>query len=141
MNKFKRVSFDFDSTLTRPDIKEFAQEIINQGIDVWIVTSRFNDDPSTFDENIPSWIKAFKSPTVNNDLREMAEELGIPDDRIIYTNMELKSEFFKDTDFVWHLDDDWVEIKEINDTTNVIGITQVGNKNWKEDCLALLTLV
>jgi hypothetical protein len=40
----KKVSFDFDSTLSRDDVQEFTSELINLGFDVWVVTSRFSNE-------------------------------------------------------------------------------------------------
>jgi len=131
-----KVSFDFDSTINIPAIEEFASTLIDRGVEVWIVTSRFDDVNIT--ESHPSWMKAFQQPGTNDDVRETAKRLNIPSNRVIYTNMELKSTFLHGKGFIWHLDDDWVEIKEINDNTDVIGITQVGNKSWREDCMKLL---
>ena len=33
------VSFDFDSTLSRKDVQEYAKELLERGIDVWVVTT------------------------------------------------------------------------------------------------------
>jgi hypothetical protein len=51
----KKVSFDFDSTLSRDDVQEFASDLIDLGFDVWVVTSRFND--KTADEKNWWWVK------------------------------------------------------------------------------------
>jgi len=37
-----------------------------------------------------------------------------------------------------YLDDDWVEIKELNTVGKVKGISQFGNKAWKQDCEQML---
>ena len=39
-----KVSFDFDHTLSRKDVQTFAKELVNEGHEVWIVTSRFSDE-------------------------------------------------------------------------------------------------
>jgi len=39
----KIVTFDFDATLSRPDVQEYAKELIEKGIDVWVVTARYDD--------------------------------------------------------------------------------------------------
>ena len=39
-----KVSFDFDSTLSRKDVQSFAKELVDRGLEVWIVTSRFDDE-------------------------------------------------------------------------------------------------
>ena len=38
-----KVSFDFDSTLSKPNIQEYAKSLIEKGIEVHIVTDRFED--------------------------------------------------------------------------------------------------
>lgn len=35
-----KVSFDFDDTLSKPKVQEYAKELINRGIEVYIVTAR-----------------------------------------------------------------------------------------------------
>lgn len=119
------VSFDFDSTLDKKTVQEYAQDLINRGIDVWICTSRFSP------ENAPNkeW---------NDDLFKIADELEIPRDNIVFTNYADKCEFLKDTNFIWHLDDDWIELKEINKQTKTLGISVFGNTNWKNKCERIL---
>ena len=45
----KKVSFDFDSTLSKDKIEDFAKELLDKGFEVWIVTTRKDNDnaPST----------------------------------------------------------------------------------------------
>ena len=45
-----KVSFDWDGTLEIMHVQEYAKELIERGIEVWIVTSRFSDD-----EKFRSW--------------------------------------------------------------------------------------
>lgn len=115
----KRVCFDFDSTLSRPDIQEFAQEIINEGVECWICTTRYT---SFFSE-----------------VHEVAEGLGIEKHHIIFTNMKDKVEFFRGKDdwFLWHLDDNFVELNQINKETNIVGISSLSG-NWRQKCRKLL---
>lgn len=123
-----KVSFDFDSTLTYQHVEDFASSLIKKGVEVWIVTSRH--DGSMVD--IPTgW---------NDEVLDTALRLGIPLTRIKFTNGKDKAIFFKDNeDFVWHLDDDWVEINQINLNTEVKGVTHIGNsKTWKQHCKDLL---
>jgi len=88
-----KVSFDFDSTISQPVIQKIAKFFIDSGHEVWIVTSRMDK---------PSW---------NKDLFKVAEELGIFKSRIYFTNGEFKWRFFKDKDFIFHFDDDFMEIQ------------------------------
>jgi hypothetical protein len=133
-----KVSFDFDSTLSIDTVQDYAQHLRERGYEIWIVTSRFSDDPDSFTEKTPSWIRAFKTPNVNNDLYKVAMSLGIPHSRIIYTEMELKADTLKDMDFLFHLDDDKVEIDEINKITNTDGVLRSNDTPWRLICDEIL---
>lgn len=134
----QKISFDFDSTLSRKVVQDFAIKLIGLGCEVWIVTSRFDDAPENITEEHPSWMKAFKVAGINNDVREVADSLNIPRERIVYTNMDLKAEYFKGKDFVMHLDDDWVELNHINMHTETIGISVFANNNWAKKAMKVL---
>lgn len=116
-----KVSFDFDGTLTRHDVQQYAMDLINLGFEVYICTSRFSPD------NAPS--KEF-----NDDLFKISDEIGIKRDNIIFTNYADKSEFLKDNGFIFHLDDDNIELLFIKNDTDVIPIYLFNNKHWKIDC-------
>jgi len=122
-NKIK-VSFDFDSTLSRVSVQKLAKRLIDSGIEVWICTSRLCPEKAPNNE----W---------NDDLFKVADELGITRDRIIFTNYELKADYLSE-DFIWHLDDDWIELDAINRETKVIGISVFGNSVWENKCLKIL---
>lgn len=114
------VSFDFDGTLTKKSVQEFAKYCIDQGLSVWIVTSRAK-----------SLIMDY-----NSDLFKIAKDLNISFERIIFTQGALKFEYFLFAkDFIFHLDDDWIELHEIELHTKVKAIPVFGNRNWKEQCL------
>jgi len=119
-----KVSFDFDSTLSRTDVQEFAKTLIDDGLDVWICTSRLCPEKAPNNE----W---------NDDLFKVANELGIPKSNVIFTNYENKAEHLTD-DFIWHLDDDWIELKEINRQRKTVGVSVFGNSVWKQKCLKIL---
>lgn len=116
-----KVSFDFDATLSRLDIQEYARELVDRGVDVWICTSRFSP------ENAPNkeW---------NDDLFLVADRVGIKRSNIIFTNFEDKSEHLNNKNFKWHIDDDYIELSFIKDNTDVKPITLFGNKDWRNDC-------
>lgn len=119
-----KVSFDFDGTLARESIQRYAKELISKGIDVHIVTSRF-ENSQMYD---------------NFDLFEVAREVGIKKENIHFSNMIDKCEFFKENpDFIWHLDDDYIELKFIQKATKVKAISAVGHA-WKHKCDKLLTV-
>ena len=122
----KTVTFDFDSTLTKKEVQDYAKSLIKKGFDVWIVTSRYDD------------IHLIK-PIIrdNTDLYKVAENIGIPRHKIRFTCMRDKSEYLFRANVLWHLDDDWVEIDSIKLETDVIAI-DVTRSNWKQKCNSLL---
>ena len=60
----KKVSFDFDGTLSKNKVQQYAKMLIKAGVECWIVTSRmgFGKEPR------PDW---------NDDLFNTAAEIGI----------------------------------------------------------------
>jgi hypothetical protein len=126
-----KVSFDFDDTLSRPEIQEYAKELISKGVEVWIVTTRWNRlskfcDPGYFKLHGNTW----------GEVHNVAIELGIPLKRVVFTNYQYKFTFFKENlDFIWHLDDNPYEFKPIQ-TLGIAAIDSFGN--WEEKCERLL---
>lgn len=125
-----KVSFDFDGTLERESIQRYAKELVERGHEVWIVTSRFGDDER---------YKTFFQTTIpvgrtNEDLFEIATSLGIPRERVHFTDMDDKWPFFKYyQEMLWHIDDDWVENRQILKNTKTKAIDSIG-PNWKGKC-------
>ena len=58
----KKVSFDYDGTLALPSVEEFAKELVEQGYDVWVVTSRVGDD------DLENSFQPWRTPDRNRDL-------------------------------------------------------------------------
>ncbi len=116
-----KVSFDFDSTLNKPSVQKYAKYLIAKGVDVWICTSRLSDQEAPNNQ----W---------NEDLYAVAEEIGIPKPNIIFCSMNDKYEYLKG--FVWHLDDDHIELDLINQHTTTKGISVYGK--YKHKCNKLL---
>lgn len=111
----KKMSFDFDDTLSRKSVQKFAKEFIDRGFEIHIVTSRYVDTSRY--ENTDWQI------TNNKDLFRVVDHLGIPRENIHFMNMESKDGFFKENpDFLFHLDDNSEEITKINKNTDVPGI-------------------
>lgn len=125
MIKGQQVSFDFDSTLDREDVQEFAKELIELGVEVWIITSRFQENDTTR----INW---------NDDLFLVADKLGIDRNHIIFTEMLDKHVFINKMNLTWHLDDDSMELKNIGRFTKTKGISVFGNSTWKNKCLKYL---
>lgn len=91
-----KISFDFDDTLDRPDIQNLAEQFINEGHEVWIVSNRVTEE---------SW---------NRDLYKVAEHLGISN--ILLLGVIDKYKFLEDFDY--HYDDTEDIINEINNNLN-----------------------
>ena len=133
----KKVAIDFDSTLSRSDVQSYVRDLIKAGIEVWIVTSRYERT-----ERYTFWMSDDDPRQSNQDLFAIAHELGIPKHRVIFTNMEEKYKFFSGNhrmNFVFHLDDDFVELEGINSNTNVRGISSL-NATYRQKCNNLLGL-
>lgn len=129
-----KISFDFDGTLDRKSIQNYAKELIEKGYEVWIVTARFGDNKK-YQEFFQTSINV---DITNNDLKEVANSLGIPEERIHFTNMDDKWPFLKfHDDFLWHIDDDWIENKNILKYTKTKAISSLG-ANWKSKCERLI---
>lgn len=130
-----KVSFDFDSTLSRKDVQEFVKELVNDGHEVWIVTSRFSDEKGK--EINWHWVLG-----KNQRLFDVAEECGIKKENIQFTCMGSKSLFLEGKDFVFHLDDDDIELMDIHESNKFTGgkcfPVHVEHFEWKETCKDIL---
>jgi len=126
-----KVSFDFDSTLDREDVQEFAKLLIDSGYEVWITTSRF--DTKTALEKGWWWVEKN-----NQDLYRVADDCGIPKENIAFTAMIDKIKFLKGKDFLFHLDDDDLELEMIEESDDACIGVWVEKKDWKEVCENIL---
>jgi hypothetical protein len=127
MSVGKIVTFDFDSTLSRQDVQDYAYSLIKKGFDVWVLTSRYDELHKH---------KYRHNPT-NDDLYKVTDKVGIPRWKIRFTCMRDKAEYLFGTDVIWHLDDDFVELNKINKETKTIGISVIGSE-YKSKCNRLL---
>lgn len=105
------------------------------GYDIHIVTSR----PETWarqwrlnDNEYILWN--------NNDLREVAKSLGIKKENIHFMGYDNKYKFFENEDFIFHLDDDYTEVDEINKYTKYKmnkykDIDPYGEEIWENEIL------
>ena len=125
--KNKIVTFDFDSTLSHKIVQQFATELMQKGIDVYVLTSRYDE---LHKHRYPI------NPT-NEDLYKVTDRLGIERTKIRFQCMRPKAEYLFNTDVIWHLDDDDVEVYDINNLTKTIGI-DVTKKGWKKECNQIL---
>jgi hypothetical protein len=127
------VSFDFDKTLSRPDVQEYAKELLSLGVDVWVITARYDDLHKHL------YIDDY-GDNPNQDLWEVVDKIGIPRWKVKYMNMVPKAFFLKKTNVIWHLDDNITELFDIKTSdVKAIGI-QVNSDTWKRKCDKLLGL-
>jgi len=119
-----KVSFDFDNTLSVKVVEQFAEKLVKDGHEVWIVTSRSNAGDEVY----------------NKDLYEVSRRIGILDEHIHFCYSKNKSEFLKFTDFLWHLDDDVIELSFIRTDTDVFPIWRREGNDWFNQCKDLIRL-
>lgn len=125
----KSVSFDFDETLDNKRIQAYAKSLILKGIDVHITTSRYS--------NPTSYLPIIGN---HNDLYDVSQKLGIEKDKIHFTEFRDKADWFIENpeyEFIWHLDNDSLEVLGINNATSIVGINCY-NAGWKDKCNAYL---
>jgi hypothetical protein len=127
----KKVSFDFDGTLSRTDVQSFAKSLVENGHDVWIVTSRIATEPAL--KKGWHWIER-----QNEELYDVAKKCGIPKDKIVFTEHVDKIVFLKDKGFTFHLDDDEHELMMILESKDSCSPLNVGHFEWEENCKQLL---
>jgi hypothetical protein len=128
-----KVSFDFDSTLDRPSVQDFAKELVNDGVEVWIVTSRCTTEYAT--EKGWHWVDK-----QNRKLFRVADNIGIKREHIIFTNHVSKSEFIYNKNFIFHLDDDSDELIAILESGDSCKPINVDHFEWEQDCRKLVEI-
>lgn len=122
-----KISFDFDGTLSRKDVQEFAKRLIDLGHDIWITTSR----TSTESAISKGWHWVEKQ---NQELYDVAESVGIPTQNIVFTELVKKIEFLKGKNFILHIDDDVDELMAIVESRDACKPINVDHFEWKERC-------
>ncbi len=130
-----KLSFDFDGTLSRKDVQEFAKELNDLGYEVWIVTSRQSDEFVKENNCVATQDRVLKS---NEKLFLVADDIGIPKNRIKFTNSADKIDFLKNKGFIFHLDDDTYELMSILDSGDICKPVNVDHYEWKETILEIL---
>jgi hypothetical protein len=123
-----KVSFDFDSTLSRKDVQKFAKKLVDIGLEVWIVTSRCATEPAL----AKGWHWVEKQ---NEELYNVAESCGIKREHIQFTEHVDKIVFLKDKGYVFHLDDDVDELVCIMESRDSCTPLNVGHSSWEEYCI------
>ena len=138
-----KVSFDFDGTLENEHVQDYAKELIKRGIEVWIVTTRYDANHQH------KWIRQFPDAEwaliydkhngdPNFHVWGVAEKLGIPKHHVRFTCMEWKHKYLDGTKFVWHLDDNPEEFSKARQNGCSVPMIQVESGNWKQKCDQLI---
>jgi hypothetical protein len=122
-----KVSFDFDSTLSRKDVQEYATSLVNSNHEVWIVTSRCATEPAL--AKGWHWVKR-----QNQELYGVAESCGISKERIVFTEHVDKIVYLKGKGFAFHLDDDPDELMYIFESGDSCKPINVEHFEWRETC-------
>jgi tRNA(His) 5'-end guanylyltransferase len=126
----KAVSFDYDDTLDRPEVLEYAKELTERGHIIYIITSRPSDQ-----ENEISGVGLGR----NADIWETCEVLGIPRWRVVFTAHEDKVKAVRRIGTVFHLEDSLEEIEKITEYCKTCTPVYVEKSDWKERCEEVLT--
>lgn len=116
------VTFDFDGTLSRKDVQEYALELISKGVDVWVVTSRYDELHK----------HRYQINPTNDDLWEVTDRLNIPRWKVRFTCMEWKAPYLFHTNSVFHLDDnndEFFEMRKLKCKTKAIQVSSGGFQN------------
>ncbi len=129
----KKVSFDFDSTLDREDVQEFARTLSLTGYEVWITTTRQNTENALARGH--HWVER-----QNEQLYEVAASCWIKKDHIKFTEFVDKIEFINGKNFLFHLDDDVEELVLISESNDDCVPVDVNLPGWKEKCLEILKI-
>lgn len=124
-----KVSFDFDGTLEQAYVQEYAKKLIERGIEVWVVTTRWDENHK----------HKYPMNATLDDLWEVVDRLGIPKHHVRFTCMEWKATYLKGTSFVWHLDDNDQEFSICKRTEGcTVPMIDVLGNGWEQKCERLI---
>jgi hypothetical protein len=104
--EFAKISIDYDDTLSTQRGKDLARRLINEGNDLYIVTRRFKNE--------------------SYDVYKVAEQLGIPRDKVFFTQGQLKWRKLKELRIQRHIDNNPDEIDAIKKNAPLIRADKFG---------------
>lgn len=121
---------DFDGTINpnKKKVKDFVSKLIRRGYYVYIITRRYgpeNSSMGTIDEHLAVW--------------KIAEELGIPKERVIFTNRKWKYSFIESIGACMHIDDDKREGYWIERHLPRVTMVCLEDNNWNEQIVDVIT--
>lgn len=123
-----KVSFDFDGTLEFQDVQNYAQELMAEGVEVWVVTTRWDENHK----------HKYPQNATLDDLWEVIDRIGIPRHQVRFTCMEWKHTYLKGTNFIWHLDDNPKEFSAAKLHDCNVPMIDVDSNGWQVICDRLL---
>lgn len=126
-----KVSFDFDHTLSQPHVQEYAKKLLDAGVDVWVITTRYDEN------HLHKY--AMDYPPTMDDLWEVVDRLSIPRHKVRFTCMEWKYTYLTGTNFIWHLDDNAHEIRRAQYNSCKVPMVQVQSNTWLKKCDRILS--
>lgn len=127
-----KIAVDFDGTLTRLDVQDFISDLMCKGVDVYVLTFRYDN------ANFHKYEGKYQ-PYDNIDLWEVVERLGLSR-KVIFTNCNPKSEYLNMTgDFKLLLDDDYRVMSDLTHNSKVLPI-QVNSPSYKKKIIKILGL-
>ena len=97
------VGFDYDQTLTEYKMQQLAKKFILAKCDVWIITSRREGDH-------------------NKDLFNILKKIGLPPQKVIFTDGESKVQFVAAINADLFFDNDQYECDIINSFTGFCAV-------------------
>lgn len=122
LESMRPVTIDYDGTLTRKDVQEFVGHLVTAKVKVFIITSRYDELHKHL----------YPGMVTSQEVFILAGKLGIPISRVIFTNMESKGIYLKNTNVIMHLDDDESHLQElIDEGCKTVGIN-VKSNTWLE---------
>jgi hypothetical protein len=112
---FAKISIDYDNILSTQRGKDLARRLINEGNNLYIVTKRRR--------------------TESNDVYRDAQAVGIPRDRVFFTEGRVKWMKLKELGIQRHIDNNPEEIADINKNAPLIRADkfEVGVPHYTED--------
>lgn len=81
-----KASFDFDGVLTNEGVQDFARQLIEDGVNVYILTQR--------------------PPVLCKEVFNVASRIGVNIDHVVFAGVQPKEDFLEDIEPMFHLDDD-----------------------------------
>lgn len=123
-----KVSFDFDGTLEFQDVQDYALGLINNGVEVWVVTTRWDENHK----------HKYPLNATLDDLWEVVDRIGIPRHQVRFTCMEWKYTYLNGTSFVWHLDDNETEFDYARKNQCNVPMVDVHMNGWQDKCNQLI---